>query len=254
MRKWGTVLCIGLAACSQGDVDLPQNAVVSTSLCADGYVHAFPELEPRLAALSWQSKSALSATPEHLKALPQTDSEPERALIWKNATQISSSGGSGDIDLDWGESLETVWVNLARLSEDLNLPDPSRNLKARLNSLPPLTSSPKILYLDRSGATAGPNTFVDEVIRAAGAINVVDTPGWQSPDIERLIQYKPDIILTSFMDSNYSGINDRALRHDALATKIDSLPQIQIPGKYWPCAGPGLIDATEHLSKSLLAL
>lgn len=254
MRIWGYLLCTGLAACGQVKIDLPQNAVVSTSLCADGYVQAFPDLEPRLAALSWQSRSALSSTPEHLKPLPQTDSDPERALIWKDAIQISSAGGSGDIDLKWGESFETVWDNLESLSSVLELPNPSKTLKGRLKSLEPLTTSSKILYLDRSGATAGPGTFVDEVIKAAGGVNVVQTSGWQSPDIEALMQFNPDIILTSFMDSDYSGINDRAIRHDALAQKIESVPQIQMPGKYWPCAGPGLVDAAEHLSKSLLAL
>ena len=245
---------MGLGACSQGKVDIPPNAIVSTTLCADGYVHAFPDLELRLAALSWQSKSALSLTPEHLRSLPQTDSDPERAILWQDTIQISSSGGSGDIDLKWGETFETVWENLALISKELGPPDPSPSLKARLKLTTRAPLSPKVLYLDRSGATAGPKTFVDEVITAAGAINVVQTPGWQSPDIEMLMQYDPDIIVSSFMDSDYSGINDRALRHKALSQKIASLPQIQIPGKYWPCAGPGLVDAVEHLSKSLRAL
>jgi iron complex transport system substrate-binding protein len=251
---FGLFVCLELAACSQGKLEIPKSAVVSTTLCTDGYVHAFPELEPRLAALSWQSKSALSLTPEHLRSLPQTDSNPERALLWQNTIQISSSGGSGDIDLKWGENFETVWENLELISTTLSLPSPSHELKARLSSIKPIKPRQKVLYLDRSGATAGPGTFVHEVIRAAGAVNVIETPGWQSPDIEMLIQYDPDIIITSFMDSDYSGVNDLAFRHKALSQKIASLPQIQIPGKYWPCAGPGLVDAAEQLSKSLMAL
>ncbi len=245
---------MGLTGCGQVKVDAPEDAIVSTSLCADGYVQAFPELTPRLAALSWQSRSALSSTPEHLKTLPQTDSDPERALIWKDAVKISSAGGGGDIDLQWGESFETLWENLGTLSDALDIADPSDVLKARLQALESPEVTHEVLYLDRSGATAGPGTFVDEVIKAAGAVNVVQTTGWQSPDIEVLMQYDPDVIVTSFMDSNYAGVNDRALRHAALAQKIQAVPQVQIPGKYWPCAGPGLVDAAEHLSRSLLPL
>jgi len=174
--------------------------------------------------------------------------------MWKDAILISSAGGPGDIDLSWGEDFDVVWKNLKSLSHAFNLPDPSNDLQARLGALEMPKERLKILYLDRSGATAGPQTFVDEVITVAGAENIVRAPGWQSPDIEVLMKYDPDIILTSFMDSEYSGVNDRALRHKALAEKIESVPQIKIPGKYWPCAGPGLVEAAEHLSEYLLAL
>ena len=262
VRSWPTLLrFLSLAgavslpiACGQAPVKSVDGSIVSTTLCADGYVHAIPDLTPRLAALSWQSRSTLSATPEWLKSLPQTSPEPEQALIWKDAFRVSSGGGGGDVDLTWGENFEIVWQNLGELSDALNVEDPSEALKTRLQNLTPPKIQPKILYLNRSGATAGPGTFVDAVIRAAGGVNLVETPGWQSPDTETLVQYSPDIILTSFMGSDYSGVNDRAIQHAALAKKIDSLPKIDIPGKLWPCAGPGLIDATEELSKAMADL
>jgi iron complex transport system substrate-binding protein len=90
---------ITLASCGSPTSELPSEAIVSTTLCADGYLHALPEVEPRLAALSWQSRSALSRTPDHLKALPQADSDPERRLNWAGALEVSTSGGGGDIDV-----------------------------------------------------------------------------------------------------------------------------------------------------------
>ena len=254
MRLLTYLAAISLTACGARALDLPENAIVSQSLCADSYLHAFPSLDPRLAALSWQSRSTLSVTPNHLKSLPQTDTDPERSLIWTGATLISSAGGAGDIDLKWGEDFRTVWENLDALSKGLNAPNPSENLQARLKALPQPSTRPRILYLNRSGGSAGPGTFVDAVIRAAGAENIIQTPGWQSPDTETLMQFNPDIIVTSFMQSDYAGVNDRTLRHAALAAKIQSLPQIDIPGKFWPCAGPGLINAAELLSKSMSEL
>ena len=245
---------ITLASCGSPTSELPSEAIVSTTLCADGYLHALPEVEPRLAALSWQSRSALSRTPDHLTALPQADSDPERRLNWAGALEVSTSGGGGDIDLNWGEDFETVWTNLALLSSALNVSDPSSDLKSRLAALSKPEFTPHILYLDRSGATAGPGTFVDAVIKTAGAANVIEAPGWQSPDTETLISLQPDIILTSFMDSDYAGVNDRALRHGALSSKLQSLPRIDIPGSLWPCAGPGLVEAAEQLSQGLANL
>lgn len=246
--------CLQVSACSGSDISIPENAIVSTTLCADGYLHKLSGIEPRLAALSWQSRSALSQTPEHLKALPQADNDQERRLNWSQATQISSAGGGGDIDLQWGEDFETVWKNFHILSTKLNVPNPTASLKFRLKSIQQPAISPRILYLNRSGGTAGPRTFVDAVIKAAGGINIIETPGWQSPDTETLIRLQPDIILTSFTQSDYAGVNDRTLRHEALADKIKSVSLIDIPGRYWTCAGPGLVDATEQLNQAMAKL
>ena len=95
---------------------------------------------------------------------------------------------------------------------------------------------------------------MNAVIEAAGGVNIIENPGWQSPDTETLIRLEPDIILTSFMGSDYVGVNDRTSRHAALADKISSLPMIDMPGRLWPCAGPGLIEATERLSQEMLNL
>lgn len=245
---------LGLAACTSDQTALPENAIVSTTLCADGYVHSLPEIEPRVAALSWQSRSNLSQTPDHLRPLPQTSDDPERLIKWKNTVQITATPGRGQINLSWGEDFETVWRNFAKLSAALGVEDPSEALQIRLRKVEKPAEAPRILYLDRSGATAGSGTFVNAVIEAAGGMNIIENPGWQSPDTETLVKLEPDIILTSFMGSDYVGVNDRTSRHAALATKISTLPVINIPGRFWPCAGPGLIEATERLSQGMLKL
>jgi len=242
-----------LCACTSPDTELPEDAVVSTSICADTYLLALPEVEPRLAALSWQSRSALSDAPDRLRALPQADEDPERLRRWQGA-MIVGSAGTPDIMLNWGEDFEVVWKNFAALSVALDVEDPSSTLRARLEALPDLETSPRVLYLDRSGASAGSGTFVDAAIRAAGGRNIVTTPGWQSLEAEALLGMQPDVIVTSFMDSNYVGVTDRAMRQDALAEYIESVPKIDLPGGLWPCAGPGLVEAAERLSAAFAAL
>jgi len=243
-----------LWSCAEGSAHYSEKAIVSLSLCADGYLHALPEIEPNLTALSWQSRSVLSQTPDHLRVLPQTENHPEGLLKWAGALKVSTAGGQGDIDLDWGENFETVWKNFALLSSKLGTDDPSGTFRTRLKMIEKPSQAPKILYLDRSGGTAGPGTFVDAVIKAAGGKNVIENPGWQSPDIETLIRLQPDILLTSFMSSEYVGVSDKTSRHAALQTQISTLPVIDIPGKLWPCAGPGMVKATEILSQEMAKL
>lgn len=243
-----------LSGCNRTPLETSNNMIVSTTLCADGYLLALPNIEPRLGALSWQSRSALATTPEHLKSLPQTDDDLERSLKWAKAVRVSSAGGRGEIDLSWGEDFDTVWRNFDLLSLELGAQNITPNLKSRLDRLQKPITPPRVLYLDRAGATAGPGTFVDAVIQAAGGENVISYPGWQSPDLERLMTLQPDIIITSFMDSDYAGVNDRTSRHAALTEKINAVPKIHIPGRYWPCAGPGLVEAAEMLNQGLLSL
>jgi iron complex transport system substrate-binding protein len=243
-----------LSGCKVVVADVPPNAVVSTTLCVDTYVLALPDLEQRLAALSWQSRSSLSRTPEHLRHLPQADEDPERLHRWKAATIISSAGQNGDLNLSFGDDFETVWKNFELLSKSLDIANPTQAFKDQLNNLPQPTISPRLLYLNRAGMTAGRGTFVDAVFQAAGAENIIRTSGWHSPDAETLLTLNPDAIVTSFMSSNYVGVNDRAVRHAALAKKIEAYPKIDIHGGLWPCAGPGLIEAATHLSSELTKL
>ncbi len=255
-RVWNGIFVIALMGCSASGPDkvIKSDAIVSTTLCADTYLLALPDLEPRLAALSWQSRSSLSRASDTLKALPQADEDLERLHQWKAATLISSAGTKGDVNLTWGEDFNAVWENFTLLSSALNVTDPSPAFQAQLHNLPKPEQAPRLLYLDRSGATAGTGTFVDAVFRAAGADNIITTAGWHSPDTETLLGLTPDAVVTSFMNSEYVGVNDRSVRHRALAEKIETLPQINIHGGLWPCAGPGLIEATTQLSDALAGL
>jgi len=89
---------LGLVACTSDQTALPENAIVSTTLCTDGYVHSLPEIESRLTALSWQSRSNLSQTPDHLRHLPQTSDDPERLIKWRDAIQVTATSRPGQID------------------------------------------------------------------------------------------------------------------------------------------------------------
>jgi len=245
---------LSAASCSPTVKKSVNNKIVSTTLCSDSYLFSLPELNSQYGAFSWQAASSLSLLDDKA-AYPRVNPDLESLVAYGGSKIITGPDkaplANPDIHLEWGEDFETVWQNLAAISGSLDIEDPSPRFQARLYALRPPEHAPQILYLNRAGGTAGPDTFVDAGIQAAGGINIIENPGWQTPDIETLIELNPDVIVTSFLDSNYIGVSDRLTRHAALSEKLKRLPQIHIPGKYWPCAGPGLVEAASLLSEEL---
>lgn len=250
------LLAYALVSTSAFAADKP--SVASTSLCGDSYVLAL--MPERINALSWQSRDALSTATPAQKLLPQIWDDPE-VLLRSKAKLIIFGPGEGAFSehlsqntqkLEWGENFDTVITNINHLDSSSNYP---RELKARLKKLniraAARTSKPKVLYLSRSGGTAGPGTYVDAAITAAGGTNVVTSPSWFTPDPEEILAYKPDIIVTSFFTDGYESVQSNGLRHAALRRFIKSRHRVDIPGKLWPCAGPGLIDAAELIADAL---
>jgi iron complex transport system substrate-binding protein len=252
------LVALNLTACQKADaVSSPENRLGSTSLCADSYLLA---LAPnRIGALSWQAGSALSTAEPSMESLPRLWASREVLA----GTTLPLVTGPGDPDfgrantaaLTWGENFDTVSENAAALSTQFGLDISAFQADiASLSTLDTPSMPPRVLYLSRSGGSAGPGTFIDAVITAAGGVNANETPGWHTPAVERTLQFNPDLIVTSFFGSNYAGVSDRAVRHSALRRYLAERPRVDIPGKLWPCAGPGLIEATRQLNAAILAL
>lgn len=252
------LVVLGLTACRKTDaVSAPENRLGSTSLCADSYLIA---LAPdRVGALSWQAGSTLSTAEPSMESLPRLWASQE--LLAGTTMPLVMGPGEPDFGrantaaLTWGEDFDTVSANAAALSTQFGLDIAAFEADmASLSTLDRPTMPPRVLYLSRSGGSAGPGTFVDAVITAAGGVNANQTPGWHTPAVERTLQFNPDLIVTSFFGSNYAGVSDRAVRHSALRHYLSERPRVDIPGKLWPCAGPGLIEATRQLNAAILAL
>jgi len=140
------------------------------------------------------------------------------------------------VSLDWVEDWDGVLKNVYKIP-GLD-PGPAEVATQVRNS----DNQKSVLYLSRSGGTAGPGTYVDAAIQMAGGENIVTTPGWFTPDPEWIIAQKPDVILTSFFDA-YESVNATGLRNAAIAEFITQHQRVDIPGALWPCAGPGLAEA-----------
>ena len=252
---------------SAAQANTAPKTVGSTSLCGDSYVLALaPDL---VRELSWQSRSPLSLA---------SRTQQERPQLWDDAEVIAASSsdvilfGSGEgsfaerlgietLKLTWGEDFASVMRNAQMVAGALGRPDTlTPDITARLTRLKSRADKhgvrPKVLYLARSGGSAGTGTLVDAVIKAAGGENALADKGlalsgWVSPDPEILLGVKPDLIITSYFKQGYESVNAAAMRNKTLSAYIQSFPSVHIDGALWPCAGPGLIEAAEILADAM---
>ena len=236
--------------------------IASTSLCGDSYLLA---LAPgHISALSWQSRSPLSRANAEQRELPQLWDNPE-ALLKVDADIILFGSGEGKIGdkldaqsvtLKWGEDFLALKTNAEAINDALGLPsDISDDWAQRIEMLSrratQRATKPKILYLSRSGGSAGKGTLVDSAITTAGGENVAHSSGWFTPDPEEIITYEPDLIITSYFKNGYESIQATAMRNKIVQRFIARHPNIEIDGNLWPCAGPGLIEAAELIADAI---
>ena len=251
---------------------MPADAgIVSTSLCADAYVLELAG-PGRIAALSWQAGDAVSAAPDWARDLPRAWSDAERLYTLAPALTVFGPGEGGRTqrlldragldatELGWASDFAGVRANLESLGAAMETPARAdaaiADLDVRLARLDIRTRQravrPRILYLSASGGTAGAGTYVDAAIAAAGGINVMaeaGVTGWPASDPEALLGVEADIVLTSFFTDGYTSTLNRGLRHAAYRRVLErTTMRADIPAGDWPCAGPRLIVAAEHIA------
>lgn len=253
-------LLIFSALALMGANEAAPKRVVSTSLCGDSYV-LWLVPEANITALSWQSGDSLSNAPNSMRRQPKAWDDPERLLSLNpdlvvfgpgeggTSRPILNKAGIAHTALVWGEDFKSVQNNNDILTRALGEGPMLISAPSEENYKPP-----SILYLSSSGATAGPDTYVDAAIKRAGGTNVITKAGWHTPDPETLAALKPDLIITSFFKDGYASVNESSLRNKVLQDKINATPTVNIPGKLWPCAGPGLYDAIDLITDAIAEL
>lgn len=78
----------------------------------------------------------------------------------------------------------------------------------------------RVMSYDRRGYTAGSNTIFDDVVRAAGAVNVCaeqGIKGFAKINSEKILEWQPDFLITGANRGKEKSVRDRLLEDPAVA-------------------------------------
>jgi iron complex transport system substrate-binding protein len=155
-----------------------------------------------------------------------------------------------------GESAEQIAGNLRQLAGLLGQAKRGEALademNRRLSAGTGLSTkqTPKAIFYQPRGYTSGRGTLQDEALRLAGWRNPAAEQGligYLPVDLERVLLWQPDLIITSPTSGSGDSRAERQLEHPALVRLLAGRPLEEIPYKYWICPGPMLVEAVEQL-------
>jgi iron complex transport system substrate-binding protein len=121
----------------------------------------------------------------------------------------------------------------------------------------PAAQAPRVfLVLDETPLfTVGPGTFLDEMISAAGGVNVFgDTPGWAKVSDEQVLTRDADVIvIVEHTGPGSAGMKERLLARTGWAgLKAVKAGRVRtVPADLVTRPGPRLVDGLEAVAKAL---
>ncbi|MBN1947846.1 MAG: ABC transporter substrate-binding protein [Bradymonadales bacterium] len=154
--------------------------------------------------------------------------------------------------------LDPLFSDILRLGEVLGTPQTARllvdHLQRSLRQLADLTRQqphPTVLLLVHSQPLcgAGPRTFAQPLLEAAGGENVLDFGAWVQLDTEQLLHLAPEVILITH-EVDYPTLVDRLRPLQTLpAVRRGRIHQVTAPGLSRP--GPGILQAAYEMAHFL---
>jgi iron complex transport system substrate-binding protein len=115
---------------------------------------------------------------------------------------------------------------------------------------------PRVLSYSTDGDTAGANTLFDDVIRAAGAVNVTaeqGVDGFARVSAEKVLQWNPDVIVAGAKPGQDQVIRESLLRNAAVAATRAARDGriVTMPLREYEAASQYVVNAAETLSAAL---
>ena len=194
--------------------------VASVGLCADHYVLALAD-PGQIVSLSREAVGPLSPHRDLAAAYPLNRGSAEELLLsgadvvvmrsWGAAAtaRMAERFGIRVVRLGGGDRLADLPGNLRLVGDAIGRADAAEAMaeaaERAIAAVPPQRpGDPMAAYLGPAGGTAGPGTFVDDVLVAAGLGNLTGAlrrPGWGRIDLETMVLNPPDLFVLSFFDT-----------------------------------------------------
>ncbi len=241
--------------------------VMSLDYCSDQYVLSLADRE-QIIALSEAAEDLYSYHRERAKGIAKSGStiaevvmaKPDIAIQTYTAAarmgEITQRVGVKLLNTSYGRDVDTMFENMTIIAKTIGQQEKADKLisdyrKRLVNINNSAKSNLKVAYLTPGGFTAGAGTFVDDIIRLSGFETYASAhkyQGWLPLPLEDMIMDPPDVIITSFFDSNMTTQSRWSLgRHDHLLKMMNETPTIHLPGALMACDGLFLIEAAEQI-------
>ena len=262
-------LAAGVASFADGQAK-PLPRVVSTTLCGDQYIMALAD-RSQIVSLSEQAAGPVSMHAREAKSLPHGRIDVERLLdehadliLIEPGSRIKYAAAMQEVGLHtlmlpgaMVSSFDEIDDGVRRVAAALGHPDRGEALIAHMHARiarlkraqPAPDKRPVALYLVPGNGGAAKGTYVNLALELAGFRNqqaLQGQKGWARNGLEQIVAHPPQIFITSFFDTQSDSLQASAGIHPLLGRL--NAPVESIPGKYWICASPTIIDAAEMMA------
>lgn len=252
---------------AQTSEQLPQ--VISTNLCADILLLTLADPKQIISVSKLSQRAAHSSLASQAKKFPTNDSSAEEVIAahptlvlasrsWKGRHQSSLITQEGirilnvPFPKDWKGILEGTSNLGTEIKQSTITSALVEKVKTRLERLKANTSGrTAALYLRANGGTAGADTHVDAVFKAAGLSNQhADSGhrGWGRLSLEEVIANPPELFVSAQLVRDTAYARARFSRHPSLQSLTEKTPTVQLTHNDWGCANWTLIQAVEELA------
>ena len=247
----------------------PLPRVASFGLCADQMVLMLAD-RAQIASVSDQASGPLSAFAARARGIPVNRGSAEEVIaagakvliysdsLGKRSADALAGFGVTAIGLPFADGWAEVDAMTRLVARALDqtargealVADMHRRL-ARLRPAEPRRDWPTVVYYRPDGGGAGAGTFVDASLTAAGFRNLQaewGPPLWSGVPIEQVVRHPPDLFAVSYFDTSRNALSVLR-RNPVLWGHARTRPVLDVPGRYWNCGSPLLVDAVAHLAR-----
>lgn len=256
-------LVVGLAAVANPAV---AQRVMSLDSCADQYVLA---LAPRAAivGVSPRADAPDSFLRDKVSGLPKRRTTLEAVLGARPDVVIRQWGGDArltaalnrrgvrTVSLGDAMDFDGVRTNVRQVALVLNRQAEGKALLARMDAdLARAAGAGKgrgAFYLTPGGYTAGPNTMIDAMLRAAGFANASAQPYFAPAPLEQMVMNPPKAVVLGFFDLTRAGADRWGPgRHAALRKTTRGRVIVSLPGSMLGCSAWFAADGARVLAEA----
>ncbi len=270
----GLVTAARHAAAETATAEPPRrpSRIVSLNLCADELVLRLAD-RADIAAVSYLSRDADSSNVVALATQVPVNHGLAEEIIGLAPDLVVASVYSARttvamlrrahlplIELGGARSLDEVRQQVRRVAQAVGWPERGEQVIAamdrRLAAVARSARPVRALVLNPNGFTSGSGSLLDEILAAAGLINVAAELGagaYEEIPLERVVTSRPDLLILDARRDGPASWATALLSHPVLGKLAGHPPAITLPSRLWACGGPEVVDAVERLAGATVA-